>query len=117
MNADFRIEESTAEGGARLLRIQGRLDAKNAQAFVTRCRELREQGATRLVVNLSGVGFVASSGIGTLLALTEEYQDSGGSVHLVQLSEPVRSVLDLLNLTQFLRISGTEHEALLAPGA
>jgi anti-anti-sigma factor len=97
--------------------LNGRLDAKNAQTFVARCRELREKGVRRLVVNLAGVGFVASSGIGILLALTEEYQDAGGSVHLAELSEPVRSVLDLLNLTQFLAIVPTEEAALSARGA
>ena len=116
MSADFRIEEVELGGEAQLLRVSGRLDAKNAQTFVARCRELRDGGTRQLVVNLAGVGFVASSGVGVLLALTEEYQDAGGRVHLVALSEAVRSVLDLLNLTQFLRIAASEKEVTTALG-
>jgi anti-anti-sigma factor len=112
MDGDFRIQESPAAEGIQVLRLHGRLDAKNAQTFVARCRELLEGGTRKLVVNLSGVGFVASSGIGILLALTEEYQDRGGTVHLVELSEAVRSVLELLNLTQFLHIFPGERESL-----
>jgi anti-anti-sigma factor len=111
MGSDFRIEEEDAGGDTRLLRVSGRLDAKSAPSFVALCRTLRSRGTRRLVVNLSGISFVASSGIGVLLALTEEYQDAGGSVVLASLSEPVRSVLELLNLTQFLTIVSSEEEA------
>ena len=114
MESDFRITEAPSGEGVHVLRIQGRLDAKNAQTFVARCRALREQGTRQLIVNLSGVGFVASSGIGILLALTEEYQDQGGTVQLVALSEAVRSVLDLLNLTQFLHIFPNEQDLIPA---
>jgi anti-sigma B factor antagonist len=116
MVREFTIEEVGAPDGAVLLRLSGRLDAKNAQALVARCNDLYANGITRIVLNLSSVSFVASSGIGSLLALTERFQDAGGGVRLVEVSDPVRSVVDLLNLGEFLRIDATEQAGLAAIG-
>ena len=117
MVREFSITEATHEQGAIVLRVTGRLDARNAQTLLRTCRDHEEKGNRTLVINLAEVTFVASSGVGTLLALTEELADAGGSVHLVALSDPVNSVVELLNLTQFLNLGATEAEALGAIGA
>ena len=117
MAKEFTREEIGQPGGAVLFRLSGRLDAKNAQALVARCNDLYERGTLRVVINLAGVSFVASSGIGSLLALTERFQESGGGVRLVEVSDAVRSVVDLLNLGEFLRIDTTEEAGLAAVGS
>jgi len=114
MPSEFTLEEAAPPNGAAVLRLCGRLDAKNAQALVTRCNQLYERGTLRVVINLAGISFVASSGIGALLALTERFQEAGGGVRLVQVSDAVRSVVDLLNLGEFLRIDDTEEAGLAA---
>ncbi|MGH2570649.1 MAG: STAS domain-containing protein [bacterium] len=116
MVKEFSITESARQGAA-ILRVTGRLDARNAQILLRTCRAHEEKGDRNLVINLSEVTFVASSGVGTLLALTEELADAGGTVHLVALSDPVKSVIELLNLTQFLNLGASEAEALEAIGA
>jgi anti-anti-sigma factor len=117
MSHEFRIVSGEETEMAAVARVTGRLDAKNAQELLRHAREARERGKKRLIINLAQVSFVASSGVGTLLALTEEFQDAGGAVHLVALSEAVRSVIELLNLTQFLNIGENEQEALQTLGA
>jgi anti-anti-sigma factor len=116
MVKEFSITEAPRQGAA-ILRVTGRLDARNAQTLLRTCRVHEEKGDRNLVINLAEVTFVASSGVGTLLALTEELADAGGSVHLVALSDPVKSVIELLNLTQFLNLGASEDEALEAIGA
>ena len=114
MSREIKVSEVESRGQAALIRVEGRLDAKNAQELSRRCREIRESGHTQLVINLSRVTFVASSGIGSLLALTEEFKEAGGCIHLVELSQAVESVVGLLNLTEYLSIRPTENAALKA---
>ncbi len=111
MSPDLNIVEGDAPHGVGVLRLTGRLEARAAQDLLRRCREMREAGRTRIVLNLAGITFVASSGVGTLLALTEELKDSGGSMELAAPSEAVSSVVDLLNLTEYLAIHDTESKA------
>jgi anti-sigma B factor antagonist len=110
MANEFSIDRASREGIS-ILRVSGRLDAKNAQQLMNACHEARAGGG-RVIVNLADVTFVASSGIGTLLALTEEFREAGGTIHLVSLSDAVTSVVELLNLRQFLNIGVSEQGAL-----
>jgi anti-anti-sigma factor len=116
MRSEFEITDVTGHEPIALIRVRGRLDLKNAKDLMDHCRRLNAEGRKQLVLNLSAVTFVASSGIGTLLALTEEFKESGGDLQLVALSYAVQSVVNLLNLTQFLHIEKNEAEALAALG-
>jgi anti-sigma B factor antagonist len=113
----FTIEEVEPNPKVTIMRVTGRLDLKNAQVLLRKCRESLERNRLRLIINLSEVSFVASSGVGALLALTEEFKDAGGEIHLVSPSNAVKSVIGPLNLTQFLTIGESEAEVLQAIGA
>lgn len=117
MADSFELLEVSTPSGARVLRATGRLDAKNAQVLAQACHRLLGEGVKQVILNLEKVSFVASSGIGSLLALTEGFKDAGGSFHLVRLSQAVQSVVDLLNLGQFLAIEESEEDALQSIGA
>ncbi len=109
----FHLESVNTEEGTVLMRIQGRLDSASAPILVQKCSAVRSADRN-LVLNLSGVTFIASSGVGALLALAEQFHESGRSVRFVALSSAVDSVIRLLNLDQFLPIHATEHEAITA---
>jgi anti-sigma B factor antagonist len=113
MSDDFEIESQPMVDAIEVLRVRGRLDTKTASLLLHRCAAVRNAGHD-LVLNLSGVTFIASSGIGALLALTEKFRESGGCVRFVQLSTAVESVIQLLNLNAFLGIDATEQDGLKA---
>lgn len=107
----FRIEAGPADPRAVRLRVAGRLDSSSASALARRCAEVQGEGK-HLVLNLEQVSFIASSGIGALLAVAEQFRESGRELRLVALSPAVDSVIRLLNLDQFLRIEDSEDTAL-----
>ena len=116
MYSEFGITEIPGHEPIALIRVTGRLDLKNAKDLMEHCRRLKTTGRQSLVLNLSDVTFIASSGIGTLLALTEEFRENGGNLKLVALSNAVQSVVNLLNLEQFLQIEKDEADAFAALG-
>ena len=111
MAEPLEIVDAGGSGAAVILRVAGRLDAKSAPALLQRCAAARA-GRRHLVLNLSGVTFIASSGIGALLGLAEEFRQGRYRVRFVCLSSAVSSVIGLLNLDQFLAIDAGEEEAL-----
>ena len=115
MSEDFQIANGPSRGRVLLLRVSGRLDTKSASQLLHRCSAARN-GGQDLVINLSAVSFIASSGIGALLALAEQFREADARVRFVALSPAVDSVIKLLNLDQFLTIDSTEDEALAALG-
>lgn len=109
----FEILDTGPGGRVVLLRVSGRLDAKSAPVLLQRCSAERANGR-HLVLNLAGVTFIASSGVGALLGLAEEFRQGPCRVRFVCLSSAVTSVIGLLNLDQFLAIDASEEEALRA---
>ena len=116
MNNELEISKPEDRGGTVLLRVKGRLDVKTSPLLLQRVAEIQANGQN-LVLNLSEVTFMGSSGIGALLVLVEQFQEQGGSVRFASLSPAVDSVVKLLNLDRFLSIDPTENESFAALGA
>jgi anti-anti-sigma factor len=111
MKTALEIKSVDANDKVVVLRVQGHLDAQSTPLLMKQAHVVRARGL-HLVVNLSGVGFIASSGIGGLLALVGDFADLGLTVRFASLSQPVLSVIKLINLEGFLAIDATEAEAL-----
>ena len=111
MSGSFRIESGAGTPRMAVLRVYGELDPRSAPALAAQGRQiaLERRG---LVINLAGVTFLSSSGIGVLLALVEEFRQKGQILKLAELSPAVDSVIRLLNLDQFLILSPSERDAL-----
>src|SRR5262245_27577667 len=113
MDDDFGIERGETHGKTVVLRVRRRLDAKTALRLLERAMPFAGMGRS-LVLTLTGVTFMASSGIGVLLAVAQAFQDRKGSLRVVSPSAAVISVVKLLNLDPFLKIDATEEAALAA---
>ena len=111
MSNPFTITEDLKNKSVPVLHLTGRLEADGAHALRSRVMEYKQRGVTRVVVHLSGLEFVASSGLGTFLLLTEEFLDVGGSIVYVAPSPDVLQVIELMNIDQFLSLVDTEEEA------
>ena len=112
MYDQIEITQTKERNGIPLLKLEGRLDASGAQRLRGICQDLREAGEISVVIDLAEVEFVASSGLGTFLLLTEEFRESGGSVIFAAPSPAVLDVVALLNLDQFLHMEETLDAAL-----
>jgi anti-sigma B factor antagonist len=115
MPEPFHLDPVVVDERTTILRVRGRLDSTSAGMLVQKCATIRGTGRN-LVLNLSEVSFIASSGVGALLALAEQFQDAANAVRLVSLSPAVDSVIRLLNLDQFLPIAASEQDAIAALG-
>ncbi len=89
------------EAGRTVVTIEeARLDAASAEQFKTFLFEQIDGGGSRMVVDLSEVRFMDSSGLGTLVSALKKIGDSGQLV----LAAAQPAVLDLFNLTSMDRL-------------
>lgn len=77
------------------------IDASNANELKSKLKEVDRQGVDRVVLNLSSVDFIDSSGIGALLSF---YKQTNQQVVLRQPTPTVLSVLELLRLHRVFEI-------------
>lgn len=92
-----------------ILDLKGRLSLGEAVAFgpgsdlILRdaIRQLAESGQKKILINLAGVGYVDSSGVGQLVGALTTARNHGVMLKLVN---PVRQVLDLLKMTKLMTV-------------
>src|SRR5262249_33100603 len=80
------------------IELRGRLDAYWADQLSGDLDELVRGGAHRLWLDLSGVTYLSSLGIGLLVRFQKELSRLGGSLKVINPSERVRDVLTVVRL-------------------
>lgn len=95
-----------------IVRLEGRLDAQVADETRAALEALAPEGTARLVIDLSAVPFVDSSGLGALVAVLKAVRRRGGELRLAAPSEQARKLLKLTTLERVLPIADAQDTAL-----
>ena len=89
------------------------LDASNAGEFKRDIAPVL-QANTRLVLDLSRLRFVDSSGLGALLSCLRQLSAKSGDLKLCGMSKQVRGLFELVRMHRIFDIYGTKEEAVHA---
>jgi len=91
---DARLEGDTLHLDLKI----ARLDASIARGFKKECEEAWTDQVKTVVMDMAGVEFIDSSGIGALLNVYKKLPPGTPSARLVNVSPSVQSVIELLRL-------------------
>ncbi len=91
------------------------LDASNADEFKRDIAPLLEANA-KLVLDLSRLRFVDSSGLGAFLFCHRKLSAKGGQLKLSGMSKQVRAIFELVRMHRVFDIHRTKEEAVRAFG-
>lgn len=100
MTSLYRTELTSS--GATVLIATGRLNFPEVDGLRQQLASLVAKGSTRVVVDLSGVEAIDSSGIGALIAGFKAAKSAGGDLRIAAPSVTVASVLGIMNLDKIL---------------
>ncbi len=113
------------EGDVTIVDLTGRLTLGEEVAFGPGSgtllgavvRKLVEQGQKKIVLNLAGVTYVDSSGLGQLVSAYTTAHKSGGEVKLLNPTAPVRELLENTRLHTIMDVKDEEAAAIKALSA
>ena len=97
-----------------MLSVAGEIDAHTANQLARELVAITESGRLRVVVDLSGVQLLDSSGVGVLIAGLERVRSRGGELRLAGAAPTVRRVFDITGLNGYLPVDDTVDDALRA---
>ena len=89
-------------GGMAVVKLQGKLNMVSARSFRDSVVEAVAAGHVRLAIDLSGVDFIDSSGLGALISVLKTTRQAGGDLRIASPNEQVRLVLQLTNMDRLL---------------
>lgn len=94
-------------------RLRGEFDMAGADAFRAAVDPLLQDGSiTHLCVDLGGISFVDSSGIGALLGRYRRIVARGGAMSLVRAPAAVQGMLDLSGILRVIPHYDSEQQAI-----
>lgn len=100
--------------GFPVLSVTGEIDIYTAPVFKQAVVNLVTEGHKNVVIDLSGVTFMDSSGFGTLLGATRRLRPSGGGLHLAGANSTIQRMLRLTRLDSIMQIYDDPEAAVRA---
>lgn len=94
-----------------VLTLSGRLSAVNVSELRSAVTSVVDQGWSHVLLELSGVSFIDSSGLGGIISGLKTARQAGGDLRLVAPAEQVMMILKLTNLDQILAVYPTIESA------
>jgi anti-sigma B factor antagonist len=89
---------------------ESRLDAGVAQSFKSKMNELVEEGHADIVIDLSRVTLIDSSGLGVLVSILKKIGEKG-EIRLCGLRDNIKSLFQLTRLDKVFAIYHSQEEA------
>ena len=90
--------------------LEDNLDASNVREFRDAAQSLMHERA-RVVLDMAGVQFVDSSGLGALIACLRQTNARRGDFRLCAMSRTVRALFELMRMHRVFNIHETRNEA------
>ena len=112
----FELQESTTDDGTTELAVVGELDVGSAPRLRQELVRLAadEGRAPCVVLDLAGVDFLDSTGLGVLLGGAKRFRAQGGDLALARAEPQVRKVLEVTRVIEILPVHDDLGAALAA---
>jgi len=105
------LVESKEAGDWTIVEVKGEVDLYTAPRLKEELSSLADQGRIHIAVDLEGVEFLDSTGLGVLIGSLRRCRERGGALALVAPREAVQKVLRITGLDKVFPIHATVQEA------
>lgn len=100
---EFRVAADVADDRAEVT-VEGEVDIATAPLLREQLQTVIEDGATNVIVDLGGVGFIDSAGLGVLIGAVKRLKERGGELQLRGLQPAPRKVIEITGLHEVFTI-------------
>ena len=104
--------ESANEPSCVIYDVTGYIDAHTVIDFEKSIYASLENGTKCVILNISGLSYISSAGIGAMMGLARKLTQNGGDLVLMNPSAKVFSILDGLGFTRIFKIAQDEAAAI-----
>ncbi len=88
-----------------MLRVAGRLDQATAGDLEAQCVALLDEGATRMVIDVSELEYISSAGLRVILATAKRLRPAGGGIAVCGAAGVVAEALTIAGFASLLPIT------------
>ena len=101
-----------SKNGLMVCNIRGEIDINSSPSIKKAFDNLISKKTPKVVINLSQVTYVDSSGLATLVEILKNMRPYGGRMRLTNLSSKIKSLFEITKLEKLFEIMADEEEAI-----
>lgn len=109
--------ERTTDGGVDVVHVRGEVDVLTAPALADELGRTSETDAARLVVDLDGVDFLDSTGLGVLVNARKRITGAGGRFSVASSNPRITKLFSITGLDELFDIHPDTDSAVSAASA
>jgi len=109
---ELNIQSEKTPDGVAIIEIAGELDLYTAPRLKESLLGALDDGALKVLVDMSGVHFIDSSALGVLIGGVTRLKPKGGMMVLVSIDENVNWIFQITGLNSVFDIFSTREDAL-----
>ena len=102
---DFRISVHD-DAGTPTVTVEGEVDVATAPALRDELYRLIDRGTKRIVVDLAGMDFIDSTGLGVFVGALKRSREGGGELELRSPKPAARKIFNITGLSSAFNIAG-----------
>lgn len=106
-----RLRKAPADASVTVLDIEGSLDSYTSEKLQDALKQLFQAGSTSVVLNLQGLKYMSSAGIGLVVEQMEIARGRQGDLKLANVPAKIGKVLDMCGASKLLEVWPSEDEA------
>ena len=99
---------TSTDGDATIVRCTGKLVTATTAILQTEVRSLLP-GTKRIILDLTHVGYMDSSGLGSIIGLYVSVKSAGGQLEVINLSARVRQLFSITNVLSLFEVCGEQN--------
>ncbi len=109
---DIKVNTRALEDKAQVVEVAGEIDVYTSPKVKEKINELIEKGNYDLVINLEGVRYIDSTGLGVLIGALKRVREKDGSIKLVCTNPQIKKIFNITGLVKIFGIYDKEEDAL-----
>lgn len=95
-----------------ILHLSGEITAFSDEEINQTYKDMELAAPPKLIVNFDGAGYINSAGIATLVGIVTDIVEKKGTARFVDLAPHYRKVVEIVGITEYVKIFNTVEEAL-----
>ncbi len=108
---NLTIHTKTPSADIRVVELEGEIDVYTSTQLKQEIADIIAQGAKYIILNLSQVEYLDSTGLGLLIGALKRLRENQGNLFIVSPSVRIVRVFEITGLYKIFKIYATEAEA------
>ncbi len=111
LNFDIKDVSLPGNGVGKSVFLTGSIDASTNQTFEKRLSDILSSGTTNVLLVLTNVKYINSTGLGTIVKCVDNFREKGGDIKLVGVPTKVIALFEMLGLLALFETHDTIENA------